>query len=126
VAHCYRILGSLPDAEDALQDALVGAWRGLASFEGRSSLRTWLFRIATHAALRTAEVRKRRITSEELGPRLTQTAELGAPVTDELFVEPWPETDPAAAYERRETVEIAYVAAMQHLPANQRAVLLLR
>jgi RNA polymerase sigma-70 factor (ECF subfamily) len=134
LAHCYRMLGSVADAEDALQEALIGAWRGLASFEGRSSLRTWLFRIATHAALRVAEVRRRRITSVELGPPLTQTGDLGVPVTGELFVEPYietvvetaPEADPVAAYERRESVEIAYVAALQHLPPNQRAVLLLR
>jgi RNA polymerase sigma-70 factor (ECF subfamily) len=93
-----------------------------------------LFRIATHAALRIAEVRRRRITSVELGPPLTRTGDLGVPVIDELFVEPYieavvetgPDADPAAAYERRESVEIAYVAALQHLPPNQRAVLLLR
>jgi RNA polymerase sigma-70 factor (TIGR02960 family) len=131
LAHCYRMLGSPHDAEDALQEALVGAWKGWAGFEGRSSVRTWLFRIATNACLKHARRRPTRVLSTDLGPGFTQTADLGRPDTEHLFLEPWagaPDDtgDPAAAYARREGVELAYVAALQHLPATQRAVLLLR
>jgi RNA polymerase sigma-70 factor (TIGR02960 family) len=120
LAHCYRMLGSQHDAEDALQEALLGAWKGYAGFAGRSSVRTWLYTIATHACLKH---RGRRWTSPELGPAFTQTDDLGDP-TDVAYVEPCP--DPALDYERRETVELAFVAALQTLPATQRAVLLLR
>jgi RNA polymerase sigma-70 factor (ECF subfamily) len=131
LAHCYRMLGSPHDAEDALQEALVGAWRGWEGFEGRSSVRTWLFRIATNACLKQAQRRPARLLSTDLGPGFTQTADLGSPDTEHLFVEPWADEpddagDPVAAYARRESVELAYVAALQHLPATQRAVLLLR
>ena len=131
LAHCYRMLGSPHDAEDALQEALVGAWKGWEGFEGRSSVRTWLFRIATNACLRQAQRRPARVLSTDLGPGFTQTAELGQPDTEHLFLEPWADEpdgagDPEAAYARREQVELAYVAALQHLPATQRAVLLLR
>jgi RNA polymerase sigma-70 factor (TIGR02960 family) len=131
LAHCYRMLGSPHDAEDALQEALVGAWKGWAGFEGRSSVRTWLFRIATNACLKHARRRPARLLSSDLGPAFTQTADLGRPDTEHLFVEPWADEpddtgDPDTAYERRESVELAYVAALQHLPATQRAVLLLR
>jgi RNA polymerase sigma-70 factor (TIGR02960 family) len=119
-AHCYRMLGSPHEAEDVLQDALVGAWKGYAGFEGRSSVRTWLFTIATNACLRH---RRRRLTSPEVGPAYTQVEDLGEP-TELAYVEPCP--DPALLAERRETVELAYVAALQRLPATQRAVLLLR
>ncbi len=131
LAHCYRMLGSPHDAEDALQEALVGAWKGWGGFEGRSSVRTWLFRIATNACLKQAQRRPARVLSTDLGPGFTQTADLGRPDTEHLFVEPWADEpddggDPEAAYARRERVELAYVAALQHLPATQRAVLLLR
>ena len=131
LAHCYRMLGSPHDAEDALQEALVGAWRGWSGFEGRSSVRTWLFRIATNACLTQASRRPARVLSTDLGPGFTQTADLGQPDSEHLFVEPWADEpddtgDPAAAYARRERVELAYVAALQHLPGTQRAVLLLR
>jgi RNA polymerase sigma-70 factor (TIGR02960 family) len=122
LAHCYRILGSPQDAEDALQEALLGAWKGHAAFEGRSSVRTWLYTIATNACLKQA---KRRFTTPELVPALTQTAELGAPDTEHAFVEPW-STGPESKYLERESVELAYVAALQRLPATQRAVLILR
>ncbi|HET8621764.1 MAG TPA: RNA polymerase subunit sigma-70 [Acidimicrobiales bacterium] len=134
-AHCYRMLGSVPDAEDALQDALVGAWRGLAGFEGRSSLRGWLYRIATHASLRVSERRPRRMAATEHAPSRTDVHDLGAPVTESVFVEPYPDAeladwsgraDPEARYELRESVELAFVAALQALPATQRAVLVLR
>lgn len=119
-AHCYRMLGSPQDAEDVLQEALVGAWKGYQRFEGRSSVRTWLYTIATHACLRH---RLRRRTSPEVGPAYTQVDDLGEP-TDLAYVEP--SDDPAILAERRETVELAYVAALQRLPATQRAVLILR
>jgi RNA polymerase sigma-70 factor (TIGR02960 family) len=132
-AHCYRMLGSVHDAEDALQESLLGAWRGLATFEGRSSLRTWLFRIATNACLRLSSRRPRRMLSFDHGPARSDTRDLGEPVTGPVWLEPWPddlpaadEPDPAAAYMRRESVELAFVAALQHLPGTQRAVLILR
>ncbi len=135
LAHCYRILGSTHDADDALQDALLGAWRGLAGFEGRSSLRAWLYRIATHAALRVAERRPPRRAATELAPARTDVHELGEPFTEAVVVEPFPDADlpdpdeaadPQARYEQRESVELAFVAALQALPATQRAVLVLR
>jgi RNA polymerase sigma-70 factor (TIGR02960 family) len=132
-AHCYRMLGSVQDAEDALQESLLGAWRGLAGFEGRASLRAWLFRVATNACLRLSSRRPRRMLSFDHGPARTATADLGEPVTGPVWLEPWPdepasddEADPAAAYARRESVELAFVAALQNLPATQRAVLILR
>ena len=131
LAHCYRMLGSPHDAEDALQDALIGAWKGWDGFEGRSSVRTWLFRIATNSCLKQVERRPTRVLSFDLGPGFTQTADLGEFDTAHRFLEPWASEpddggDPEAAYARRESVEVAYVAALQHLPGTQRAVLLLR
>ena len=132
-AHCYRMLGSVQDAEDALQESLLAAWRGLAGFEGRSSLRTWLFRVATNTCLRLSSRRPRRILSFDHSPARSDTRDLGEPVTGPVWLEPWPddepadnEPDPAAAYLRRESVELAFVAALQHLPGTQRAVLILR
>jgi RNA polymerase sigma-70 factor (ECF subfamily) len=132
LAHCYRMLGSPHDAEDALQESLLSAWRGLAAFEGRSSLRTWLYRITTNACLRLSAGRPRRILSPDHGPPLQDTADLGEFVPGPVWLEPWPDdlpghdADPAASYLRREGVELAFVAALQHLPATQRAVLILR
>src|SRR5919106_3961116 len=109
-AHCYRMLGSLEDAEDALQDTLLRAWQGLPGFEGRSSPRTWLYKIATNACLKAIERR----------PKGT-------------IVDPYPDEQladghaaPEARYERRESVELAFTAALQHLAPRQRAVLILR
>jgi RNA polymerase sigma-70 factor (TIGR02960 family) len=131
--HCYRMLGSVQDAEDALQEALLGAWRGLGNFQGRSSLRTWLFRVATNACLRLSSRRPRRMLSFDHGPARSDPHDLGEPVPGPVWLEPWPDelpaddaSDPAAAYLRRERVELAFVAALQHLPGSQRAVLLLR
>ncbi len=130
-AHCYRMLGSVQDAEDALQEALLGAWKGLAPFEGRSSLRSWLYKITTHACLRLLSQRPRRILSPEHGPARSDVFELGQPVLDPIWLEPWVETqtadpsDPAATALQRESLELAFVAALQHLPGPQRAVLLL-
>ncbi|MFK4043265.1 sigma-70 family RNA polymerase sigma factor [Nonomuraea wenchangensis] len=132
-AHCYRMLGSVQDAEDAVQESLLGAWRGMAGFQGRSSLRTWLYRVATNVCLRLSSRRPRRMLSSEHGPARSDVHDLGEPVTGPVWLEPWPddlpaeeEPDPAAAYLRRESVELAFVAALQHLPGTQRAVLILR
>ena len=134
-AHCYRMLGSVQDAEDALQDTLLAAWRGLAGFERRSSFRAWLYRIGTNACLRVIARRPRRILSSEYGPPQQHTQELGEPVTDPIWLEPWlgeealtepAEVDLESRYLQRESVELAFIAALQHLPGTQRAVLLLR
>ncbi|GAA1965855.1 sigma-70 family RNA polymerase sigma factor [Catenulispora subtropica] len=123
-AHCYRMLGSPFDAEDAVQESLLSAWRGLGAFEGRSSVRTWLYRITTNACIRLGSQRSRRLLSPDFGPSRTVGDDLGEPVTEPVWLEPWP--DPAESYLRREGVELAFVAALQHLPATQRAVLILR
>ena len=123
-AHCYRMLGSVQDAEDALQDALLGAWRGLAGFEGRGSLRAWLYRITTNACLRLLRRRPRRLLSADYGPAFDQVGDLGEPVAEPVWLEPYP--TPEGRWELRESVELAFVAALQHLPATQRAVLILR
>ena len=131
-AHCYRMLGSAHDADDALQDALLRAWRAFAGFEGRSSLRTWLYTVATRTCLDLIHTRGRRALPVDLGPS-SDRAELGdRPLTDVAWLGPYPETGlatdptgPGARYEQREAVELAFVAALQHLPGNQRAALLL-
>jgi RNA polymerase sigma-70 factor, ECF subfamily len=121
-AHCYRMLGSLHDAEDAVQDALLRAWRGINLFEGRSSLRSWLYRIATNACLDVAG--KRRVLPIDYGPGADPHDSPGTPVAEEVWVEPYPGV--IDDYEQREGVELAFVAALQHLPATQRAVLIMR
>jgi RNA polymerase sigma-70 factor (ECF subfamily) len=132
-AHCYRMLGSVQDAEDALQEALLGAWRGISRFEGRSSLRSWLYKIATNACLKAIERRPTRVLPLDFGPAGDPHGELDEPLVESVWLEPYPderlpEGDPApdARYEQRESVELAFVAALQHLPARQRAVLILR
>ena len=129
------MLGSVHDAEDALQDALLRAWRGLPRFEGRSSLRSWLYRIATNACLDAIERRPKRVLPIDYGPAADPHDGPGAPLVESVWVEPYPDerlgprgrpAAPEARYERRESVELAFVAALQHLPANQRAVLILR
>jgi RNA polymerase sigma-70 factor, ECF subfamily len=135
LAHCYRMLGSLHDAEDALQDAFLRAWRGLARFEGRSSLRSWLYTIATNTCLNLIERRPKRVLPIDYGPSADPHDGLGLPPLESVWVEPFPDEGlgledgyaaPEARYELRESVELAFVAALQHLPANQRAVLILR
>jgi RNA polymerase sigma-70 factor (ECF subfamily) len=124
-AHCYRMLGSIHDAEDALQEALLRAWRGLARFEARSSLRSWLYTIATNACLRAIERRPKRVLPIDYGPAASDPhAPTDPPLVESVWVEPYP--GPAARYEERESVELAFIAALQHLPAQQRAVLILR
>jgi RNA polymerase sigma-70 factor (ECF subfamily) len=124
-AHCYRMLGSIHDAEDALQDALLRAWRGLDRFEGRSSLRSWLYTIATNACLRAIQRRPKRVLPIDYGPAATDPhGPLAGPLVESVWIDPYP--SPAARYEQRESVELAFIAALQHLPAQQRAVLILR
>jgi RNA polymerase sigma-70 factor, ECF subfamily len=130
-AHCYRMLGSVHDAEDALQDTLVRAWRALGRFESRSSLRSWLYRIATNACLRAIERRPQRVLPIDYGPSADPHDELQAPLIETVWVEPYPDQEdgpaaPEARYEQRESIELAFIAALQHLPARQRAVLILR
>lgn len=133
-AHCYRMLGSVHDAEDALQETLLRAWRGLARFEGRSSLRAWLYRIATNASLDLIERRPKRVLPVDFPPA-DPAAGPGEPLVESVWIEPYPDeamgiedgfASPEARYEMRESVELAFIAALQHLPANQRAVLILR
>jgi RNA polymerase sigma-70 factor (ECF subfamily) len=134
-AHCYRMLGSVYDAEDALQEALLRAWRGLPRFEGRSSLRSWLYTIATNACLTAIDRRPKRVLPVDYGPAADPHQPPGEPVVESVWIEPYPDEQlaledgfsaPEARYEMREGVELAFVAALQHLPANQRAVLILR
>jgi RNA polymerase sigma-70 factor (ECF subfamily) len=134
-AHCYRMLGSVTDAEDALQETLLRAWRGLTSFEGRSSLRSWLYAIATNACLRAIERRPKRVLPIDYAPAADPHDGLGEPLVESVWVEPYPDerlgledglAGPEARYEQRESVELAFIAALQHLPARQRAVLILR
>src|SRR6266702_66773 len=133
-AHCYRMLGSYADAVDALQDALLRAWRGLPRFEGRSSLRSWLYRIATNACLRAIERAPKRVLPIDYAPAADPHDDLAEAVNEPVWLEPYPDGDlgleglvgPDARYEQREAVELAFIAALQHLPARQRAVLVLR
>ncbi|HLK44625.1 MAG TPA: RNA polymerase subunit sigma-70, partial [Acidimicrobiales bacterium] len=125
-AHCYRLLASPEDADDAVQEATVRAWRGLQGFERRSSFRTWLFKITTNAALDLQRRRSRRELPIELGPASKGPL---ADAVDLLWVGPFDgdaSSSPEAAFEARETVELAYVLALQHLPVRQRAVFVLR
>ncbi|HTE61479.1 MAG TPA: RNA polymerase subunit sigma-70, partial [Solirubrobacteraceae bacterium] len=134
-AHCYRMLGSVHDAEDALQDAFLRAWRALARFEGRSSLRAWLYRIATNTCLDVVARRPKRVLPLDYGPAGDPHDGPGEPLVESVWVEPYPDervsladgfAAPDARYEQRESVELAFIAALQHLPARQRAVLILR
>ena len=123
-AHCYRMLGSAHDADDALQDALVRAWRKLGSFEGRSSLRTWMYTVATRTCLDLVDARGRRALPVDLGPASERVVTGDVPVTEVAWLGPYPD-EPGARAEERESVELAFVAALQHLPGNQRAALVL-
>ena len=135
-AHCYRMLGSVHDAEDAVQEALLKAWKALARFETRSSLRTWLYTIATNVCLRMIERRPSpRVLPLDYGPPSDPHGPLGQPLLESSIVEPYPDRElglaeglagPEARYEQREAIELAFIAALQHLPGRQRAVLILR
>ena len=132
--YCYRMLGSAFEAEDAVQDTLVRAWRGHAGFEGRAALRSWLYRIATNVCLTMLGSAQRRARPMDLGPAGSGTAgHPGEPRPDEIWVGPVPDTrvlpssaDPADVVAGRESIRLAFVAALQLLPARQRAVLILR
>jgi RNA polymerase sigma-70 factor, ECF subfamily len=134
-AHCYRMLGSAQDAEDALQEALLRAWRALPQFEGRSSLRTWLYTITTNVCLKAIERRPKLVLPIDYGPPADPHSDPGGPLTESVWLDPYPDAElalddalagPDARYEQRESVELAFVAALQHLPARQRAALILR
>jgi RNA polymerase sigma-70 factor, ECF subfamily len=131
-AHCYRMLGSAHDADDALQDALLRAWRGLGRFQGRGSLRSWLYTVATRTCLDTVEHRGRRALPIDLGPSSDRAVLEAGPLAEIAWLGPYPDAGlghgpagPESRYEQREAVELAFVAALQHLPGNQRAALLL-
>jgi len=132
--HCYRILASYEDAEDMLQETLLRAWQHLGGFEGRSSLRAWLYKIATNVCLDALDKRKRRGLSRELFPHSIPAGDLPPASQDIFWVEPFPDEFidgqpdiyPEARYEVRESIMLAFVAALQKLPGQQRAVLLLR
>lgn len=133
IGYCYRMLGSTFEAEDAVQDTMIRAWRGLDRFEGRSALRSWLYRIATNVCLTMLEGRKRRARPMDLGPASTADVALPAPLGEDAWIEPVPDAlvapidcDPAEVAERRESIRLAFVAALQLLPPRQRAVLILR
>jgi RNA polymerase sigma-70 factor (ECF subfamily) len=133
-AHCYRMLGSVHDAEDALQETMLRAWRALARFEGRSSFRTWLYTIATNTCLNQIAKRPKRVLPIDYEPTDPHDGP-GEPMVESVWVEPYPDerlgiedgyAAPEARYEEREAIELAFIAALQHLPGTQRAVLILR
>jgi RNA polymerase sigma-70 factor, ECF subfamily len=134
-AHCYRMLGSYQDAEDALQETLLSAWRALPRFQERSSMKSWLYKIATNASLKAIERRPKRVLPIDYGPPADPHDVLAPPLVESAWVQPYPEqageradasSAPDARYEQRESLELAFVAALQHIPAGQRAVLILR
>jgi RNA polymerase sigma-70 factor (ECF subfamily) len=134
-AHCYRMLGSLHDAEDALQETMLRAWRGLSRFDAERSLRPWLYRIATNACLDVIAKRPKRVLPFHRSAPAAAQAGPGVPLAEVVWLEPVPDellgledgyAAPEARYEQRESVELAFTAALQHLPARQRAVLILR
>ena len=134
LAHCYRMLGSAQDAEDQLQETLIRAWRSFGQFEGRSSLRTWLYRIATNTCLRALETRRRRPLPSGLGqPGDNPEGPVAPPAQEVPWLTPIPDAllnpesaDPAAVAVSRTNIRLALIAALQYLPARQRAVLILR
>src|SRR2546423_2810447 len=127
-AYCYRMLGSPFEAEDAVQETLVRAWRGLDRFEGRASLRSWLYRIATNVCMDMLSGRQRRARPMDLGPAREPIAENLNELPEVTWLQPVPDSmvaDPAEAAVSREAILLAFVAALQHLPPRQRAVLIL-
>jgi RNA polymerase sigma-70 factor, ECF subfamily len=132
-AYCYRMLGSAFEAEDAVQETLVRAWRGLDRFEGRSSLRSWLYRIATNVCFDLLNGSKRRARPMDLGPAQSSSSPVGGTLPESAWIQPVPDhnvlpanADPADLAVSRDSVRLAFVAALQHLPPQQRAVLILR
>jgi RNA polymerase sigma-70 factor (ECF subfamily) len=130
LAHCYRMLGSAHDAEDIVQETYLRAWRGYRDFENRSSVRTWLYRIATNACLSALAHGSRRVLPSGLGAPADDPNVEPVPAPDVLWLgaipDDWVTDDPAAVVTSRESLRLALVASLQHLPAQQRAVLLLR
>src|SRR5260221_6993480 len=131
-AYCYRMLGSVFDADDAVQEAMVRAWRGMDGFEGRSAMRSWLYRIATNVCLDMLRGRQRRARPMDMGPAWTTDSFTGATLPEHAWVQPVPDArvlpgdgDPAELAASRESVRLAFVTAIQCLPARQRAVLIL-
>jgi RNA polymerase sigma-70 factor (ECF subfamily) len=130
-AYCYRMLGSPFEAEDAVQDTLLRAWRSLDRFEGRASLRSWLYRIATNVCLDMLGARQRRARPMDLGEARSPDGPIGEILPEVTWIEPVPDglvvaqDDPAAVAQSRETIRLAFVAALQHLPPRQRAALIL-
>jgi RNA polymerase sigma-70 factor, ECF subfamily len=130
-AYCYRMLGSAFEAEDAVQETLIRAWRGLDRFEGRAALRSWLYRIATNVCLDMLNGRERRARPMDLGPAREPVAENLGTLPEATWIQPIPDGlagsggDPAEVAQTRETIRLAFVAALQHLPPRQRAVLIL-
>jgi RNA polymerase sigma-70 factor, ECF subfamily len=131
-AYCYRMLGSPFEAEDAVQDTFVRAWRSFDRFEGRAALRSWLYRIATNVCLDVLSGRERRALPMDLGPAWNPDGPIGRTLPEVTWIEPVPdglvvpaESDPAEVAVSRETIRLAFVAALQHLPPRQRAVLIL-
>ena len=131
-AYAYRMLGSPFEAEDAVQDSLLRAWRSFERFEGRSALRSWLYRITTNVCLDMLNGRERRARPMDLGPAQSADTPLPAPLPEVTWIEPVPDerltagADPAEVAELRESIRLAFIAALQHLPPQQRAVLILR
>jgi RNA polymerase sigma-70 factor (ECF subfamily) len=143
-SYCYRMLGSVHDAEDAVQDALLRAWRGIGAFEGRSSVRSWLYAIATNTTLDIARHRSRRELPMDFEPASAAGTAVRDSLLDPVWLEPYPDqwlaglpgygygsgaagaARPEARYEQRESVEVAFMVMLQHLPPLQRAVLVLR
>ena len=123
-AYCYRMLGSPFEAEDAVQETLLRAWKSIDRFEGRSELRSWLYRIATNVCLDLLNGRERRARPMDLGPAQEPVAANLNTLPEVTWIEPLPD-DPAEVAESRETIRLAFVAALQHLPPRQRAVLIL-
>jgi RNA polymerase sigma-70 factor, ECF subfamily len=132
-AYCYRMLASTFEAEDAVQETFLRAWRSFGSFEGKASLRTWLYQIATNVCIDTLNGKERRARPMDLGPAQTAERPLGKRLPESTWVEPIPDGlviptdgDPAATAEQRETIRLAFIAALQHLAPKQRVVLILR
>ena len=124
-AYCYRMLGSPFEAEDAVQDTLLRAWKSIDRFEGRSALRSWLYSIATNVCLDLLNGRERRARPMDLGPAREPVEANLSTLPEVTWIEPLPAGDPAEVAESRETIRLAFVAALQHLPPRQRAVLIL-
>jgi RNA polymerase sigma-70 factor, ECF subfamily len=131
--YCYRMLGSAFEADDAVQETIVRAWKNIESFEGRSAVRSWLYRIATNVCLDMLRSRQRRARPMDMGPSHSSDDDLGPKLPENLWVTPIPddrvlppEGNPEELAVAKESIRLAFVAALQHLPARQRAVLILR